>query len=117
MAARLPAPAWTTLVHLRRHAGLSAAHLLLVVVSLRCLCVLDLPQGGGNRGLGRLRLYRHRHRHVGVACPRGQGGHHLWLGPLGDEERDSIGPDCWVQTESCSAATPAITCDMMGRST
>src|SRR5258707_8937417 len=84
MAAGLPAPIGATLVYVRRHAGLSAAGLLLVVVPLRCLCAIDLSRRSRHRGLGRLRLHRYRNRHVGVARPRSQGGHHLWLGPLGD---------------------------------
>src|ERR1700719_902041 len=92
MAPGLSAPARTTLVRVRRHAGLSAADLLLVVVSLRCLCTIDLPGGSRNRGLGRFRLHRHRNRHVGVARPRSQGSYHLWLPPVSGPGRKKVPP-------------------------
>ena len=79
-------PPWFELAGAAR---LSAAGLLLVVVSLRCLCADDLHRGRSDCRLRRFCIDRHCDRHVGVAGARSQGDHDLWLGALGDEERGS----------------------------
>jgi hypothetical protein len=85
MAARASAATRTTVVRGRRDAGLHAGDVFLVVVPLRCLCAPYFHRGCGDCSLRRLRIHRYRDWHVGLASPRSQDDHDLWVGTLGNE--------------------------------
>ena len=87
VAAGVPARVGSGMVPPRFVADLSAACILLVVVSFRRLRADHLCRRRRHRRVRRVRFDRRRHRHVGVSGARSQECRHLWFGALGDGKR------------------------------
>ena len=91
LAARLPAPARSALVHSFRLAGLSAAAFFWWWFAYDAYAHDIFVTGRLHRRRRRRRGLRSGGRHVGVARARGEEGHDLWLRALGRGARDPRG--------------------------